>query len=142
MTKALTKEMLKEWGITHIDWCEREQQWWINRYCSIGIAKKPSNHRLKISKAVCKHKYTKDKVYNIVAFSHKNKTISIPLGRLIYVWFVEDIPEGNWDIDHRNNHSLDDRVENLQLLTREQNLAKRFSDNPDCNRNQFDALSK
>lgn len=34
------------------------------------------------------------------------------------------IPEG-MEVDHKNDDSLDDRIDNLQLLTRRQNLDKR-----------------
>lgn len=43
---------------------------------------------------------------------------------IIYCWYIGD-RDVNKDIDHINNNSLDDRPENLQLLTRAENLAKR-----------------
>ena len=45
---------------------------------------------------------------------------------IIYCWYIGD-RDTNKDIDHINNNSLDDRPENLQLLTRQENLAKRES---------------
>ena len=124
-------------GITNIDWCEREHQWWINRYWyKVGNLNTKTHKRVKISIIKAKRKYTKGKEYPAIVFSYNNKTVSIPLGRLIYCWFVGDIPY-NMDIDHINNNPFDNTIENLQLLTREENLAKRFSDNPDCRVNQF-----
>lgn len=43
-----------------------------------------------------------------------------------YLWEKDQtsIPEG-MEVDHKNDMSLDDRIDNLQLLTRLQNLAKR-----------------
>lgn len=45
---------------------------------------------------------------------------------IIYCWYIGD-RDINKDIDHINNNSLDDRPENLQLLTRKENLLKRES---------------
>ena len=136
--EKLTREMLEEWGITHIDWCEREQQWWVNRYWyRYGNSKEKSNFRLKITKAIGKHKYTDDIEYYVVAFSLNGKSKTIPLARLIYAWFNEKgVPEG-YDVDHKNNDKKDNTLENLQLLSREQNIAKRYIDNPNGHRNQY-----
>lgn len=49
---------------------------------------------------------------------------SVLLSRAVYAWYNLIAP-ANYDIDHINNDSLDDRLENLQLLTRAENLAKR-----------------
>lgn len=48
----------------------------------------------------------------------------IMLSRAIYAWHYGECP-GDMDVDHKNNDSLDDRIRNLQLLTRSENLAKR-----------------
>lgn len=46
------------------------------------------------------------------------------LARAMWAWFYGEVP-ANMDVDHINNDSLDDRIENFQLLTRSENLAKR-----------------
>lgn len=46
------------------------------------------------------------------------------LSRVIYAWFYGVCP-GNMDCDHIDNNSLNNNLDNLQLLTRQENLAKR-----------------
>lgn len=43
--------------------------------------------------------------------------------RLVYETFIGEIPEGK-EIDHINNDSTDNRLDNIQLLTRRENLTK------------------
>ncbi len=46
------------------------------------------------------------------------------------------------EVDHIDNDPFNNKLENLQLLTPEENLKKRFIDNPDACRNQFDVIKK
>ena len=46
------------------------------------------------------------------------------LSRVIYAWFHGVCP-GNMDVDHKDGDSLNNNLDNLQLLTRQENLAKR-----------------
>lgn len=133
--KALTKEMLLEWGINSINWSEELDTWIIDRLWYKNKSKDKRHINIKICKAVCKHKYTKDKSYPIVTFSYINEVKCIPLARLIYAWFVNDIEDG-MVIDHIDNDPFNNRVENLQKLTPEENLKKRFEDNPNALHNQ------
>lgn len=43
--------------------------------------------------------------------------------RFVWFWYKGEIPEG-YEIDHINNDTLDNRIENLQLLTRKENQRK------------------
>lgn len=43
--------------------------------------------------------------------------------RLVYETFIGQIPEGK-EIDHINNDSTDNRLDNIQLLTRRENITK------------------
>ena len=59
-------------------------------------------------------------------------TKTFTLARAMWAWYYGYVP-ANIDVDHINNDSLDDRLENLQLLTRSENLAKRKG-----HRNQYE----
>lgn len=133
--RELTKAMLLEWGFHSINWDADAGEWWIDRYWYKNKSKQKRHIRLKVNRAVCKHKYTENKEYPVISFSVYNKTVCLPLARIIYAWFKEDIPEG-MVIDHIDNNPFNNWIENLQMLTPDENLQKRFIDNPNANRNQ------
>ena len=134
--KALTKEMLQEWGITNINWDNDFGEWWIDRYWFKNNSKVKTHKRINVQNAVCKHKFTVDKSYPIITFSYKQKVITLPLARVIYAWFKGPIEE-KAVIDHKDNNPYNNKVDNLQKLSVGENLAKRFIDNPLSNRNQY-----
>ena len=73
-----------------------------------------------------KHPYGSSKVYLVVPFWDYNKNIRTitTMQRLVYQAFKGDIPKGMC-VDHINDDPLDNRPENLQLLTHKQNINKR-----------------
>ena len=97
--------------------------------------------QISITEAKCKHKYTGTKTYLKITFSYNKKTITIPLSRFIYAWYNGVAHEG-MDIEHIDNNPFNNNIFNLRESTREQNLAKRFIDNPKTNHNQWDAQKK
>ena len=134
--KALTKEMLQEWGIEEIYWDENINEWIIDRYWFKNNSKTKVHKNLKIQNAVCEHKFTTDKSYPIITFSVRQNVITLPLARVIYAWFKGPIEE-KAVIDHKNNDPYNNHPDNLQKLSVGENLAKRFIDNPLSNRNQY-----
>ena len=134
--KALTKEMLQEWGIEEIYWDENINEWIIDRYWFKNNSKTKVHKNLKIQNAVCKHKFTTDKSYPIITYSVSQHVITLPLARVIYAWFKGPIEE-KAVIDHKNNDPYNNHPDNLQKLSVGENLAKRFIDNPLSNRNQY-----
>ena len=134
--KALTKEMLQEWGIEEIYWDENINEWIIDRYWFKNNSKTKVHKNLKIQNAVCKHKFTVDKSYPIITFSVSQHVVTLPLARVIYAWFKGPIEE-KAVIDHKNNDPYNNHPDNLQKLSVGENLAKRFIDNPLSNRNQY-----
>ena len=78
--------------------------------------------------------------YYVVSWSdYKNsgRSYTFPLSRLVYLYFnhFDSLPS-NMDVDHINGDSLDNRLENLQLLSRHDNLAKRYC-GWNCNQYSF-----
>ena len=137
--KALTKEMLQEWGITDI-YQDINNNWVVNRYWYANNSKNKVFKQLKIQNAVCKHKYTTDKSYPIITFSYKQKVVTLPLARVVYVWFNGPVMEREV-IDHIDNNPYNNVPANLQKLSVGENLAKRFKDNKQCNVNQYTTRS-
>lgn len=135
--RGLTREQLKEMGITNIDWDRDTNEWWINRYWYYRkhSGKKVHQH-LTISQATVKHKYGTDKTYPKIQLSYCNKQYAFPLSRVIYAWFVKDIPDG-YVIDHIDNNPFNNEVDNLEMMTIEENLRKRYTDNNKVCFNQY-----
>lgn len=59
------------------------------------------------------------KGYAFVNFPCKH----IALSRVLFAWFIRDIPKGHV-VDHIDNDSLNNDLDNLQLLTRSENTKK------------------
>lgn len=78
------------------------------------------------------YKHVPDKTYKIVVgyskyFGYQWKYIS--LSRVLYAYFIDEIPEGK-QVDHIDNNPLNNSLDNLQLLTPSENMLKRTKDNP------------
>lgn len=137
MYRQLTRQMLEDWGISSISWDADNNEWWIDRYWYKNNTGKKVHTRLAIVLAQSKRKYSQRfKSYKIVSWSYYCKQYCYPLARVIYAWFHDEVPEG-YVVDHINNDPYDNRLANLQLLTQEDNLLKRYSDNPENWKNQY-----
>ena len=133
--KALNKKILIEVGITNI--IKKQDQWLVFRYWYDGNKKTKTFKQLKITNATRKHVYRPNKKYPKVSFTARSYgKFNIPLSRLLYAWFVGEIPDG-YVVDHIDNDPYNNDIDNLQILTIEENLAKRFEDNPDAWTNQW-----
>ncbi len=75
-----------------------------------------------------KNKYGVGKNYICVGLIIKRinngKQISFVLHNVIYAWYKGEVPLG-YDVDHIDGDSLNNNINNLQLLTHEENLQKR-----------------
>ncbi len=59
----------------------------------------------------------------------KGATIAVRLHQIVYLAHFRNIPEG-LTIDHIDNNKLNNCIQNLQLLTNEDNISKSHRDNP------------
>ena len=113
-TPSLTKQQLVDRGIKLED--GKVYQW----------SKKLKKYvELDIRVMTTKHKYGKDGIYKVVYYYKQEKHVMYPIAlhRLIYVWYKGDIPKG-MIVDHIDNNSLHNDPDNLQLLTRGENVKK------------------
>ena len=140
--KGLTKQELIDMGITEIRWNRYLETWVITREWYKNNSKTiRTKYNVIINSVFCRHKYGKDKSYPKVQFNYKNKPYCFPLSRVVYAWFVEDIPDG-YVIDHIDNDPYNNMLTNLQMLTIEDNLRKRFEDLDDKCFNQYRNTNK
>jgi len=122
MVKGLTKQDLINWGIS----VEKTEDGYrvFRTGKPHGFAKTDVTREVPIHNIYAKHKYGKEKGYPSICFSVNNKPKGFALSRVVYAWFIGDIPD-NYDIDHIDNNPYNNSLENLQLLTRKENIAKR-----------------
>lgn len=134
--KALTKQMLKDMGITvSID---ESGEYWVDRYWwGPGLSKKMVHKHVNEIKLTCHHKYTPDKVYPGYCWSYNGKPFTVSKSRLVYVYFIGDLKEGE-EVDHIDNNPYNNALINLEKSTPEKNIKKRYCDlNTSCF-NQYD----
>ena len=113
-TPSLTKQELVDRGIKLED--GKVYQW----------SKKLKKYvELEIVPVVNTPKWGKERTYMTVFYYKKEKHIMQPIAlhRLIYVWYKGDIPKG-MIVDHIDNNQLNNDPDNLQLLTRGENVKK------------------
>ena len=133
---GITKAQLIDWGITKVEYNNDTGEWLVYRVWRKNSNKKPIEKVIKVTNATRHHKYRGDKSYPKITFSVHNHNYNFTLSKLVYVWFKGDIPDG-YVVDHIDNDSFNNDPNNLQLLTIGENLAKRFTDNPNAWTNQW-----
>ena len=82
---------------------------------------------IKIRVITQKLKYGNDKKYCYV-FLHikrfrEHKKVHLRLHAVIYAWYKGEVPLG-YDVDHIDNNTLNNNIDNLQLLTCKENIRK------------------
>ena len=72
------------------------------------------------------HKYGKTVVYDYATFYNykTHKSMIMSYHSFIYAWYKGEVPAG-YDIDHIDGDTLNNELDNLQLLTHDENIKKR-----------------
>ena len=128
MALHLTKEYLIERGVTNVTEDGR-------------IFK--GNYEMSQFKVTAKHPYGNDKSYKVILMydpetyerQQKNNTKrnsrkyapgqrTLLVHRIVYAWYHNECPKG-YDIDHIDGDQFNNNINNLQAITRQENLAKR-----------------
>ena len=55
---------------------------------------------------------------------YEHKGYVFPYHRLLYAWYNNEVPEG-YDVDHIDDNTFNNNLDNLQLLTHKDNMDKR-----------------
>ena len=120
--KPLTKQQLMELGI---DVSKNEKGEYLVRHYGRKTSSLERTLRvIKVSIIYKTHPYGKKTSYKAYLFHENGKAYTISEHRLVYAWFKDDIP-AKYDVDHIDGDTMNNSLDNLQLLTRKENLAKR-----------------
>ena len=120
--KELTKQQLMELGI---DVSRLENgEYLVRHYGRNTSSSKRSLRVIKASIIGKKHPYGENRMYKAYVFHENGKAYTISEHRLVYAWFKDDIP-AKYDVDHIDGDPMNNSLDNLQLLTRKENLARR-----------------
>ena len=65
--------------------------------------------------------------YYHVGFKVNSKLVSPLIHKLVMSTFKEDRPYPEWEIDHINGNSLDNRIENLQYVSSSENTQRAYN---------------
>ena len=136
--KRLTKEDLQKYYSIYKITQDENQEWhvWTWGY-PVGTTRiNPLNGErqektyieLPIFNRAQQNKKVEDKVYKIVLTKCRGFDIYLPLARVLYAYFFEEVPEG-MQVDHIDNNPSNNSLDNLQLLTPSENCKKKFKDN-------------
>ena len=74
--------------------------------------------------SVDKHSYGDDYVKVLAHIKIEGKMITLPVSNIVWIYYNDIIPAG-YEVDHIDENTLDNRIENLQLLTPKENIRKR-----------------
>lgn len=133
----LTRQDLEDMGIVDVRWDNND--WLITRYWyRHGNDINKTLTTLRPAMMVKKHKYGKTKYYYKVQFNYKGRGVGISLGRFLCAWFYNEVPEG-YVVDHKDDDTHNNTLDNLQVITLEANLEKRWS-KEDNGKNQWDYM--
>lgn len=124
--RALTKQQLIDLGVTDVT---KDGKVFKNGVeCKIQILKNKYKHSTKTYQVPVVQFMDKSKKYPIVTKDGYNSyaygVMNIAVARIMFVWFIRDIEYGE-QIDHIDNNPLNNTLDNLQVLTQEENLKKK-----------------
>ena len=131
--RALTKQQLIELGVTDVT---KDGKVFKNGVeCKIVILKNKYKHSTNVYQNAVVQFVDKSKKIPFVTKDGYNSytygALNISVARIMFVWFVRDIEYGE-QIDHKDDNPLNNTLDNLQVLTQEENLKKKG-----ISRNQF-----
>ena len=130
---ALTKQQLINLGVTDVTKDGKVFKDGVE--CKIRILKNKYKHSTNVYQIPVVSFVDKSKKIPFVTKDGYNSytygALNISVARIMFVWFVRDIEYGE-QIDHIDNNTLNNTLDNLQALTQKENLKKRG-----LGRNQF-----
>lgn len=105
-------------------------------YNQYDITNKLIGNKAYIGNATTKHKYGKTLTYKVIAIKINNKWTTTTLQKFLYIYFFGEY-DSSLEVDHINDNPFDNDLNNLQLLTKDDNLKKSRQANDNIGRNQY-----
>ena len=124
--RALTKQQLIDLGVTDVT---KDGKVFKNGVeCKIVILENKYKHSTNVYQNAVVQFVDKSKKFSFVTKDGYNSytygCMNISVARIMFVWFVRDIEYGE-QIDHKDDNPLNNTLDNLQVLTQEENLKKK-----------------
>lgn len=122
---TVTKEKLQEYGFTSIVWDNISNEWIIMRHWRPNKKEGKIFKTIKVRTIHNNPKYAPKSYYKAISFSYGKQKITLALQRVIYAWFVGPVTT-EYDVDHIDRDTFNNRLDNLRLLTHSENMKTRY----------------
>lgn len=118
MAREITRQMLESKKMT------------VQRINGVDVVCKRNGEPFKIQLRGSKHPLTQDKLYQYIGTCYQGENQAWAVHRIIYAWYNGVCP-GDMTVNHIDDDPTNNNIENLELVTLQENLAKKK-----VNRNQ------
>lgn len=126
---ALTKKQLKEWGFQGIE--KNGNEYLVRRVWKKTKSKKMNLTFIKVHKTIVYHRYAAANIVMSFSFCVNGKQRTLSLARYIYAYYNGNIDDKHY-VTHKDEDPCNCDAGNLELITKEEMLKRRFQGEKLC----------